>query len=115
MVRGRCPCGAEHAACGPPSTSQPVLENLEVAAVGGPLKLYDVVMHGMPTRMKLNEDDAKRYNATPVDAPKVETQTETPDVPAQPTETEIPGKARTARNKRRTPANKDGGAGGGDD
>lgn len=82
--------------------------------MGGPLKLYDVVMHGIPTRMKLNESDAERYDATPVDAPKVETVTEIPDVPPQPTVTETPGKSRTARNKRRTAADK-GGAGGGDD
>lgn len=35
--------------------------------MGGPLKLYDVVMpNGVRTRMKLNEQDVKRYNASPV-------------------------------------------------
>lgn len=103
MVRGRCPCGAEHAACGPPSTSQPVLDQLEVAAVSGPLKLYDVVMHGIPTRMKLNEADAKRYGATLIEAEEAPEPKQTVAPPA---------KKRAPSNKARTAATKDGGAGG---
>lgn len=78
--------------------------------MGGPLKLYDVDMHGTKTRMKLNEADAERYNATLVgseadDAPEAEAP---PQEPA-------PGKKRTAANKARTAAaDKDGGSGGGD-
>lgn len=88
-----------HAACGPPSASTPVDENLEVAVVGGPLKLYDVVMHGVPTRMKLNENDAKRYDAT-----LVETEASAPEAPESegPEEAEEPeAKARSAPNKAR--------------
>ncbi|MFB9590774.1 hypothetical protein [Streptomyces racemochromogenes] len=59
--------------------------------MAGPLKLYDVVMHGVPTRMKLNEADAERYGATPVEAPAPE--------PAEPEQPEA--KARTAGNKAR--------------
>jgi hypothetical protein len=88
-----------HAACGPPSASTPVDENLEVAVVGGPLKLYDVVMHGVPTRMKLNEDDAKRYDAT-----LVESEDSAPEAPGPESldKTEEPSaKARSAPNKAR--------------
>jgi hypothetical protein len=86
---------------------------MEVAAVGGPLKKYEVTTpSGVKTTMKLNEDDARRLGA--LDAPQAVTETETPDQPAQPTETETPAKARTTRNKSRTAADK-GGAGGGDD
>lgn len=109
MVRGRCPCGAEHAACGPPSTSESALDQLEVAAVGGPLKLYDVVMHGVPTRMKLNEADAQRYAATLVEPE------EAPAPEQEPTPLKAPAKKRAASNKARRPAAKDGGADGGDD
>ncbi|MEU6768513.1 hypothetical protein ABZ916_39145 [Streptomyces sp. NPDC046853] len=92
----------------------PVDKNLEVAVVGGPLKRYEVTTpDGYVTTMKLNEADAKRLGV--LDAPKAETSTEIPDVPPQPTETETPAKSRTVRNKRRTPANKDGGTDGGDD
>jgi hypothetical protein len=68
-------------------------ENLEVAVVGGPLKLYDVVMHGVPTRMKLNEADAERYDATLVESDNSE------DVPEG--AAEVPEKARSAPNKAR--------------
>lgn len=67
--------------------------------MGGPLKLYDVVMHGVPTRMKLNEDDAKRYDAT-----LVESEASAPEAPEPENrdETEEPGaKARSAPNKAR--------------
>ena len=63
MIRGRCPvCGGEHAACGPPSGSVPVDQRMEVAAVGEPLKEYEVTLPGgRTTTMKLNEADAERY------------------------------------------------------
>lgn len=111
MVRGRCPvCGGGHAACGPPSVSVPVDENWEVAAVGGPLKKYEVVLPGgRKTVMKLNEADAERYGAIPA-SPPAETETDKAE-----TTTETAAKSRAARNKSRTATNKDGGTGGGDD
>jgi hypothetical protein len=76
-----------------------------VAAVGGPLKKYKVTTpQGMETVMKLNEEDAKRLDAEPAD---VQPQASAGAKPA--------AKKRTASNKARTTANKDGGAGGGDD
>jgi hypothetical protein len=75
---------------------------MEVAAVGGPLKKYEVTTpSGVTTTMKLNEADAKRLG--------VLQETETPDRPAEPTETETPQtKARTARNKARTTSSSQG-------
>lgn len=64
--------------------------------MGGPLRLYDVVMHGVPTRMKLNETDAERYGATLVEQPEPEAAVEGK------AETEAPTKARTPANKSRT-------------
>jgi hypothetical protein len=110
-------CGEQHAACGPAPDTTPVDERIEeVAAVGGPLKRYEVTTSpGVTTTMKLNDADAERLGV--LNAPKQPTETEVPDRPAEPTETQTPQtKARTAsRNKSRTAANKDGGAGGGDD
>lgn len=58
---GRCPCGAENAACGPPSGVVPVDQLIEeVAAVSGPLKKYRVKRGGVETVMKLNDADAER-------------------------------------------------------
>jgi hypothetical protein len=69
--------------------------------VGGPLKKYVVTTpSGVTTTMKLNEDDAKRLGV--LEAPKQKTETEIPDRPAEPVETETPSKARTTRNKART-------------
>lgn len=76
--------------------------------MGGPLRLYDVVMHGVPTRMKLNEADAKRYNATLAEPPEPD-----PAEEARP-EPKLAAKKRAPANKARTAANKDGGTGGGD-
>lgn len=104
-------CGGEHAACGPSSTSVPVDENWEVAAVGGPLKLYEVTLPGgRKTVMKLNEADAERYGAVPKDS-------SAPAAGAAKAEPEPKpaAKKRTTSNKARPVANKDGGAGGGDD
>jgi hypothetical protein len=77
---------------------------MEVAAVGGPLKKYEVTTpSGVTTTMKLNEEDAKRLGV--LDAPESdETAAEQPQTKARP----------AARNKARTAADK-GGAGGGDD
>lgn len=96
-VRGRCPmCGAAHAACGTASDSTPVDERIEeVAAVGGPLKKYEVTTpSGVKTTMKLNEDDARRLGVL-----EQETETQAPD---QLAETETPSKSRSTRNKART-------------
>jgi hypothetical protein len=72
---------------------------MEVAAVGGPLKKYDVTTpSGVKTTLKLSEGDAQRLGV--LEAPKQET--EIPDQPAEPVETETPSKARTTRNKART-------------
>jgi hypothetical protein len=91
-------CGAAHAACGTASDSIPVDERMEVAAVGGPLKKYEVTTpSGAVTTMKLNEDDAKRLGV--LDAPEQESETEAADKPA---EAETPSKSRTTRNKART-------------
>lgn len=102
-VRGQCPaCGAAHAACGTASDSTPVDERMEVAAVGGPLKRYEVTTSsGVKTTMKLNEADAQRLGA--LDAPEQDS-----------TEEKAPAKKRAVSNKSRAAANK-GGAGGGDD
>lgn len=66
---GRCPCGAEHAACGPPSTTVPVDQTIEeVAAVSGPLKKYQVTLpNGAETVMKLSAADAERRGLTDAD------------------------------------------------
>lgn len=74
-AEGRCPCGAAHAACGPPSDVVPVDANLEeVAAVGAPLKKYKVTSPwGVETVMKLNDGDAAARGlstADMVDAPE---------------------------------------------
>jgi hypothetical protein len=82
---------------------------MEVAAVGGPLKKYEVTTpHGVKTTMKLNEDDARRLGV--LEAPEQDTAGEAVEEPAQ-----SPTKRRATSNKARTAANKDGGAGGGDD
>ena len=78
--------------------------------MGGPLKLYDVVMHGVPTRMKLNEADAKRYNATLVGGAEPEQADDVVEAPAE----KPAAKKRAPANKARSAVNKDGGTGGGD-
>lgn len=63
---GRCPCGAENATCGPPSSVVPVDQLIEeVPAVSGPLKKYKVTRGGVETVMKLSDDDAKRLGVGP--------------------------------------------------
>jgi hypothetical protein len=101
-ARGRCPCGAEHAACGPPSTVTPIDVPIEeVAAVSGPLKKYRYTSEaGHVTVLKLSEEDAERHGLTDADLL---------DAPAP----EAAAKARpAAQNKARGARNK-GGAGGG--
>lgn len=99
-VRGRCPmCGAAHAACGAASDSTPVDERIEeVAAVGGPLKKYEVTTQsGVTTTMKLSEEDAKRMGV--LDSGTDDgTAADQREAPAEDTAT----KSRTARNKART-------------
>ncbi|MCX4801781.1 hypothetical protein OG594_08970 [Streptomyces sp. NBC_01214] len=67
--------------------------------MGGPLRLYDVVMHGVPTRMKLNEADAERYGGTLVNGP-AGPEPEAPEAEAK--TAEAPAKSRTPANKSRT-------------
>lgn len=102
-AQGRCPCGAEHAACGPPSTSVPVDQNIEeVAAVGGPLKRYRYTSpSGVATVMKFNEADAERYGLTDDDLVDAAPAAEAKAVP------ESQNKARAgSQNKARTPRGK---------
>jgi hypothetical protein len=110
MVRGRCPCGALHAACGPPSTSVPVDQNIEeVAAVSGPLKKYRYTSEaGHETVLKLNAADAERHGLTDDDLVEAAPAAETKAVTA------APNKARTtSSNKARAPRGKGGEGGGG--
>jgi hypothetical protein len=80
---------------------------MEVAAVGGPLKKYEVTTpHGVQTTMKLNEEDARRLGV--LDEPDSDS-SEAGSGDAQPA-----AKKRAVSNKARTAASK-GGAGGGDD
>ncbi|WP_030569592.1 hypothetical protein [Streptomyces aureocirculatus] len=65
---GRCPCGAENAACGPSSDVVPVDQRIEeVAAVSGPLKKYKVRRGDFTTVMKLSDEDAERLGVGPAD------------------------------------------------
>jgi len=76
--------------------------------VGGPLKRYTVVSpSGVETVMKLNEADAKRYGVLESKG--------TSEPEAEPAAEPAPAKKRATSNKARTAADKDGGAGGGDD
>ncbi|MGK5729721.1 hypothetical protein [Streptomyces sp. URMC 124] len=105
LANGRCPCcGAEHAACGPPSASVPFDLPEEVAVVGGPLKKYRIRTAGTETVMKFNDADAAARGLTDADladAPK-------PEGAAEPA-----SKARTAaRNKARTTSATKAGGGG---
>lgn len=113
--RGRCPCGAQHAACGPPSDTVPVDERIEeVTAVGGPLKKYRIVTSsGAQSVVKYNAADAERNGLT--DADLVGEGTTAAPSPDEEAAAEPKGKARTgARNKARTSArSKGGGADGG--
>lgn len=94
-------CGGDHAACGPPSASVPVDERMEVAALGEPLKEYEVTLPGgRKTTMKLNEADAERYGA--LEGNSGEQQEQASEAPAEDTAS----KARTTRNKARTSSDK---------
>lgn len=71
---GRCPCGAENAACGPPSDVVPADQLIEeVAAVSGPLKKYNVTRNGFKTVMKLSDADAAKLGAGPYEVVGVST------------------------------------------
>ncbi len=104
-VQGRCPvCGELHAACGPAADTTPVDQRMEVAAVGGPLKKYEVTTpSGVKTTMKLNEDDAKRLGVLEYrgeHGPELELSEDKAAGEGPAT------KARTTRNKSRTAADK---------
>lgn len=102
-IRGRCPiCSGEHATCGPSSESVPFDQRMEVAAVGGPLKEYEVTLPGgRKTTMQLNEEDAKRYGV--FDGDSGDQQEQAAQAPAE----DASAKARpAARNKARTAADK---------
>lgn len=107
---GRCPCGAAHAACGPPSTSVPVDQNIEeVAAVSGPLKKYRYTDDaGHQTVLKLNTADAERQGLTDEDLAEAAPVAEVKAV------AQAPNKARTASQNKARAARSKGGAGGGD-
>ncbi|MEV7364251.1 hypothetical protein [Streptomyces sp. NPDC091299] len=111
-ARGRCPCGAEHAACGPPSDVTPIdIPDQEVAAVGGPLKKYRFTTEaGHDTVLKLNEEDAKLRGLGDDDL--VDSTGGAAD--GEKAAPAAPNKMRTASsNKARAPRGK-GGEGGGD-
>lgn len=90
-LRGGCPvCGEPHAACGSPSDSVPA-DRLEVAAMGGPLKKYEVTMpSGVTTVMKLNDADARRYGVLAEPASEAPSEPERVDATAG----EVANKAR---------------------
>lgn len=102
-VRGRCPtCGEPDAACGTASASVPVDEQMEVAAVGGPLQRYEVTTpSGVKTTMKLNDADAKRLGVL-----DEQTDSNAPAEDEQPTASTPSKAARSTRNKARTAPDK---------
>ncbi|KOU20964.1 hypothetical protein ADK52_25605 [Streptomyces sp. WM6372] len=107
-ARGRCPCGSEHATCGPPSTVTPFGQDIEeVAAMRGPLRKYRYVSAGgSESVLKLSAEDAERHGLSDEDLIESGSSAKaaSPD----------PNKARpAAANKARAPRGK-GGAGGGD-
>jgi hypothetical protein len=109
-AQGRCPCGAEHAACGPPSTVTPLdVPIQEVDAVSGPLQKYRYTTEaGHETILKLSSADAELRGLNDEDL--VDPGPATGEKAA----TAAPNKARTgSANKARTPRGK-GGEGGGD-
>lgn len=74
-------------------------------------RLYEVTVNGYETRMRLNEADAKEWNATPVaDAPddQADDQVDTPDAdapadgdaPQRRTRKAVPNRARTATDNK---------------
>lgn len=95
-------CGGEHAACGPPSASVPFDQRMEVAAVGEPLKEYEVTLPGgRKTTMKLNDADAERYGV--LEGGSGEQQEPAGEAPAE--ETAVKSRPAT-RNKARTASDK---------
>ena len=77
QVEGRCPiCNVEHAACGADPLLTAMDPQREVVNVqGGPLKTYDVVVNGVPLRLRLTEADARKrgvwVDPAPAPAPAV--------------------------------------------
>jgi hypothetical protein len=99
MTRDGCPlCGVPHAACGQPSTTQPV-DILAARETSVATQRYRVTVSGRPTVLKLSAEDAKAYPG----AELVDTGGDTEQADAT---TDAPeAKARTtARNKARQPA-----------
>ncbi|WP_394621296.1 hypothetical protein JNUCC0626_20025 [Lentzea sp. JNUCC 0626] len=68
--------------------------------MGEPLRRYAVVVNGYATHMRLNQADAERLGAT-LDEPAEQATTE-----QAPADERTPAKARRAKNKARTPADK---------
>lgn len=109
---GRCPCGAQHAACGPPSDVVPVDQRIEeVAVVGGPLKKYRVrTSSGAESVVKYNAADAERLGLGEADlVPEQEVVTDV-QLPDDEPETKARG---GSRNKARTTAKTKAADGGG--
>lgn len=61
------------------------------------LRLYDVVVNGYTTRMRLNAADAERLNASPVDGP-ADDSAEPTDAPVRKARTKTQNRARTAED-----------------
>ena len=91
-------CGAPHAACGQAADVTPVDIPTVETRMPSDLRLYDVVVNGYETRMRLDDTDAARLNATPVDETRAvpePTDVETPE-PTRKARARVPNKARTA-------------------
>jgi hypothetical protein len=95
MTGDGCPlCGANHAACGQPSTARPV-DILAIKESTVANQKYRVTVNGRSTVMKLSYDDAENYpDAELLD----DTATEPTAKPAA-KQRRAPNKARTAQNK----------------
>lgn len=91
-VRGRCPCGADHAACGSAAPITAMGARGEVVDVqdGGELREYDVETGGVTLRLRLSDADARKRGLLPEQQQPVQTAS-------------APAKTRkaSAKNKRR--------------
>lgn len=92
-ARPRCPlCGVDHAACaGAAAGGELPVDLPKEYLMPGPVRLYDVVLNGHQTQMRLNEEDAKRLGGTPVDTAGRHAADDT-----------APRKVRSPQNKART-------------
>lgn len=70
---GQCRvCGSAHAACGPAMTGVPVTTTdvtTRKPYTMADLKEYSIVVSGIATTALLNEDDAARLGAVPIETP----------------------------------------------